>query len=348
MTPRSPAKGRRSKRPGLSVFSGGCIHAVVVAWVAFGCPERGRADPAAAIPAAEATTRRIVVEGQSAWNAPLGEYGLAVDADLLSLFTAPGPARANVSLAVSGGVGMDIFNDTEVGLRWAVMPRLRLALGGAAAFSLAAGTGISSGKNQAYPSGSTRIDGELSLEHGWRGGLRARAFGGAGFVVDATGGQARSPRHLYMGFGLGYAFSPNPELPPAESASIGRWYGWQTLAFDVFAAGIPIVTDRIHDGDGGINPTDFLGHRHLANRAAIALFVTSGPSVHVAHRSYKSAIISAGARLLVPLGLGLLGSTVHTGDGGGDLMVEGAVAGAGLAAVFDAVVLGWDAKQAGD
>ncbi len=283
--------------------------------------------------AAGAEARRLAVQGETAWNAPLGGYGLSVDADLLRL-SAFADGAAVIRLAASAGVGMDIFNDHEVGPRWAFMPRLRLALGTRGSLAVSLGAGISSGKSQAFPRGSTRADGELSVEGRGDGGLVARVFAGLSATVDMTGGQAHPSRAPYLGLALGYAFVPNPEA--TRSLSIARWYGWQSLALDGVAAALPAITDRRHEGD-----VDFLGHRHLATRASIGVYLISGPSVHAAHRRWTRAAMSAGGRLLLPLVFGAAGHSVRAGEAD-DRTVEGLVLGATLAALADAALLGWE------
>ena len=288
--------------------------------------------------AAGAAAWRLTIQGETAWNAPLGGYGLSADADPLRLATLSEGAAA-LRLAASAGVGMDVFNDQDVGARWAFMPRLRLVLGTRGRLAVSLGAGLSSGRSQAFPGGSTRADGELSVEGRWDGGLAARAFGGVSATVDTTGGQANPFRAPYLGLALGYAFVPNPEA--ARSLSIAGWYGWQSLALDAIAAAIPAVTDRRHEGD-----IDLLGYRHLATRASIGVYLVSGPSVHGAHHRWARAAMSAGGRLLLPLVLGVAGHSVRAGDESGDRAVEGAVLGAVLAALADAAFLGWEPAPA--
>jgi hypothetical protein len=282
-----------------------------------------------------AAAEEVSFEGQSAWNAPLGGYGVAVGAQL-SPFAAFAGGAAEVTLGASAGVGMQIFNDSEIGLRWAVMPRLRLGVGGEGRFGLAMGVGISQGKSQAYPVGSTRVDAELSLDHRWQGGLKTRVFGGYASIVDSSGGQAQPFDASYLGLGLGYTFQaasrPNPTW------SIAGWYGWQSLALDVLALAIPPVTDQIHAADAKSR----LGHRHIATGAMIGVYLLSGPSVHAAHRRWRRAALSTVARVLLPLAFGVLGRAVRTGDGGGDLMEAAALGGGVLASLGDAVLLGRD------
>lgn len=285
-----------------------------------------------------AAAQQIGFEGQTAWNAPLGSYGLAVDADLPAFVRFAGGSAA-LTTGASAGIGMQTFNQIEVGPRWAFMPRLRLSLGGQRRFTVSIGAGMSSGRSEAYPGGATRADGELSLEHRWHGGLKLRVFGGLASVLAHAGGQALPFHASYVGLALGYSFQQGP--PPAPSWSIAGWYGWQSLALDALALAIPPATNQLHEDDWMFG----LGHSHIATRAMIGVFVISGPSVHAAHRRWSRAALSAAARLLIPLAFGAAGHTVLTGDGGGDLTEPAALAGGVLVGVADAVLLGWDGTR---
>src|SRR4051794_7130578 len=73
------------------------------------CEGAATADPGSDPP------RQLVVEGQAGANLPLGQYGLAVDAELLPW------------LAVGGGVGIYVAHWVDPTPRYALMPRVRLS-----------------------------------------------------------------------------------------------------------------------------------------------------------------------------------------------------------------------------
>jgi hypothetical protein len=281
-------------------------------------------------------SRQLVVEGQAGTNLPLGQYGLAVDGDVRPW------------LSVSGGVGIYVSHWVDPTPRYALMPRVRFApWGGLTAVS--GGAGISYGKRAPWGDASSRFDGEVAVERRWVGGLRLRALGGIGYLPsggDSPVGLGGPDKvSFYAGVGLGYSVLPNPQVTPEQSLSYRGWYGWQSLSLDAAAGLIPWTTDAgwlnlTHESGG----PDQLGRVHISTRAGAALFLISGPLVHVAHRRYGRALVSVGLRAVLA-GIGAtLGAQVSRGDtnGGDRAVVPGMVMGAAAAAILDAAWLGWD------
>lgn len=112
---------------------------------------------------------------------------------------------------------------------------------------------------------------------------------------------------------------PNPE----HSAVPSRWYGWQPLLSDLSAALLASAKSQ----------------NQQAVRGAVALYLLPSPVIHVAHRNYGRAILSAAARGLLPY---LFDKTFAkpNPDGGYDVEPASAiVTGAVIAALVDDLLL---------
>jgi hypothetical protein len=278
---------------------------VLAGIVAIQRPAWGQSDPAPENVSGASSDHYVIVEGQAGTGIPLGLYGLAAEIDMLSC------------LSLQAGLGVGIANSPSAPVNFAVMPRLRYPLfGGVASASL--GIGVSRVAH------FYRQDDELSLEFLLHDGVRVRAFGGLGFYLNADDTPAFGST-LYVGLGLGYAISPNPTVPAERSLSIGRWYGWQSLAIDVSAE---LVYSRTYS-------------RQTAAAGGAVIFALGGPLVHIAHRRYTRAAISLVLRSVIPLGLAAgLAQAGSDENGGMDLPASGlAVAGAVIAAAIDDIFL---------
>jgi len=275
--------------------------------------------PRAAGPAPPTTwLRQIAIEGQVGSATPLGVLGVQLDADLLPW------------LSISAGVGTDVFDrDDSYGCQchWALrqvalMPRLRRPILDGTTF-VAVGVGLS--RNAQPDVGEVytplvRQDDELAVEHRFENGVRARAFGGVGFSLD---GPHLPPfaGSLYFGAALGYAVVPNPE----RSISASGWYGWEPLLSDFGAV--------VLGAEGSRN--------QQAVRGAFALYGLPAPIVHLAHRHYGRAILSAALRGVLPYLFWKVFATPDP-DGGYDVQPGAAiVAGAVVAAAADDLLLSW-------
>ena len=280
-----------------------------------------RADqPAPADQPALATWRRqIVVEGQIGAGTPLGLFGLAVDADLLPW------------LSISAGFGTDIFDRDDsysCGCEWslrqvALMPRLRRPIFDRDTF-VALGVGLSRNAQPDLVGLTTplvRQDDEIALERRFENGVRVRAFAGVGFSLNAPH-LPPFAGSLYLGAAVGYAVLPNPR----HSAVPARWYGWQPLLSDLGAAVLAADKSR----------------NQQAVRGAVALYLLPPPIVHVAHRNYGRAALSAALRGFLPY---LFDRTFAkpNPDGGYDVDPASAlVTGAVIAALVDDLLLSWN------
>ncbi len=281
-------------------------------------PRRSRAETVEPL-----TAPRLVVEGQIGSTTPIGRYGVGVD------------AAVALGLSLSAGVGEDALHGEgdDVGLRYAFMPRYHVALDGGPT-TLSLGLGLSYGKRPPYGDAATRVDAELSIERLFDDGVRVRAFGGFGRVLDpnpdATTAETNTP---YAGVALGYAVVPNPT---ASAFHASRWYGLQNLGLDAVAALLA----------GGANLSlsggTALFAQHLGDRAAVGVYAVGSPMVHFAHHNYGRVAASIGVRLLGIATGALLGARLQEGDTSGTMTAEGAVAGAVAGALVDDLALAWD------
>jgi hypothetical protein len=281
-------------------------------------PRAGRAESAGL-----ATAPRLIVEGQVGSTTPIGRYGLGVDAAVARGFS------------LSAGVGEDALHrdGDDVGIRYAFMPRYHLALdGGPTALSL--GLGLSYGKRPPYGDAATRLDAEISIEHLFDDGVRVRAFGGFGRVLDPNPDATTAETNtLYAGVALGYAAIPNPAPSPLPRS---RWYGLQNLGLDAVAA-------LLADGANlSLSGGSALFAQHLGDRAAVGVYAAGSPLIHFAHHNYGRIAASIGVRLLGIATGALLGSRLEDGDTSGTMTGAGAVAGAVAGALVDDLALAWD------
>jgi hypothetical protein len=270
-----------------------------------------------------ATAPRLIIEGQIGSTTPIGRYGLGIDAAVARGFS------------LSAGVGEDALHrdGDDVGLRYAFMPRYHLALDGGPT-TLSFGLGLSYGKRPPYGDAATRLDAEISVERLLVGGVRWRAFGGFGRVLDPNPDATTAETNtLYAGVALGYAVIPNPA---ASSFPSSRWYGWQNLSLDAAAALL----------GGGANLSLSSGSalfaQHLGDRAAVGVYAVGSPMVHFAHHNYGRMAASIGVRLLGIATGALLGARLQDGDTSNTMVAEGAVAGAVAGALVDDLALAWD------
>jgi hypothetical protein len=291
---------------------------LLIAVASLTAPRAGRAETVEPLP-----TPRLIVEGQIGSTTPIGRYGLSVDANVARGFS------------LSAGVGEDALygEGDDVAIRYAIMPRYHVALdGGPTALSL--GLGLSYGKRAPYGDAATRVDVEIAIEHLFTDGVRVRAFGGFGRVLDpnpdATTAETNTP---YAGVALGYAVMPNPATPPSH---MSRWYGLQNLGLDAVAALLA----------GGANLSlsggTALFAQHLGERAAIGIYAAGSPLVHFAHHNYGRIAAGIGVRLLGIATGALLGARLQDGDTSGTEATGGAVVGAVAGALVDDIALAWD------
>jgi hypothetical protein len=273
----------------------------------------------AAPPSRAPWTRQVAVEGQVGSATPLGLFGVAVDVDLVPW------------LSISTGVGTDIFDEgssDDCQCRWglrqvALMPRLRRPIFDRDTF-VALGIGLSRNAQPDVVGLHTplvRQDDELALEHRFENGVRARAFAGIGFSLNEPHLPPFSGS-LYFGAALGYAVAPNPE----RSAFPFKWYGWQPLLSDLGAAALASA-----------------GHANgQVVRGAFALYGVPAPIIHLAHRNYGRAVLSAVLRGVLPY-LFWKGVTNPDPDGGYAIQPSSAaIAGAVTAALVDDLLLSWN------
>jgi hypothetical protein len=309
----SLAGANLARRPDVSSTKLAGLLIVVVASVA--APRASRAQ--------SVEPPRLFVEGQIGSSTPIGRYGLSVDATVARGFS------------LSAGVGEDALHrdGDDVGIRYAFMSRYHVALDGGPT-TLSFGLGLSYGKRPPYGDAATRLDAEISIERLFDDGVRVRAFGGFGRVLDPNPDATTAETNtLYAGVALGYAVVPNPA---ASAFPWSRWYGWQNLGLDAVAA----LLGAGHDLSlWGGNP---LFARHLSDRAAIGVYAVGSPMVHLAHHNYGRIAASIGVRLLGIATGALLGARSEIGDGGGNLEGLGAVTGAVAGALVDDLALAWD------
>jgi hypothetical protein len=119
--------------------------------------------------------------------------------------------------------------------------------------------------------------------------------------------------------------SAEEEAPPPPPKTHWRWYGWQTLAVDAAGLGLSFAT----------------GYESPYVVATLA----GAPLVHFAHGHQVRALVDFGARVVLPLGIGIIASgpwDVAPADEPAkrQRFVTGAIIGALLASAFDAAVLG--------
>lgn len=273
--------------------------------------------PARAAEDGEPWTSRLTIEGQAALgHAPLGSYGVAVDVRLTQRFS------------LSAGAGLGAAEGDKVRARVGLMPRFTAWSSDGTSVGL--GLGYSAGRRERSelygPTPTTyridhdvwapahRLDGELSLVHRFASGLRLRAFGGLGIVLNGPersvqGGDLApntgpdlpssppSPEGRLSAF-AGLAIGVGAATPGAEPfpLSVRGWYGWQVLAFDVPSLlAMRAYVGRPDDPGGPVG--DALA---LTAGAAIPTFFLAAPVVHLAHRHPWRAVGSLLARLIVP------------------------------------------------
>jgi hypothetical protein len=279
-------------------------------------PERQLPVPAA--PAAPAWPRQVAVEGQAGYGAPLGDLGLAVEADVLPW------------LSLSAGLGSDLFESQYQPLyvkqvvvrQMALMPRLRFPVFDDATFvTLGAGVSRDAGPHtQTDDHVLVRQDNELGLEHRFGNGVRVRAFAGIGVALNDPTHPGFAPS-AYAGAAFGYALYPNPE---SSAVPKGSWYGWQPLMSDLLAAAVAA------SGNG----------THESARAGLAIFAVTPSVIHFAHRNYGRAMASAFLRM----GLLYMAANINDGSPGSDYDVRGPgpfVAAAVIAALVDDLAMSW-------
>jgi hypothetical protein len=276
--------------------------------------------------AAEATgPRYLVLEGQLGAFPPLGQFGLALDGEVASW------------LSLAAGVGLNTTgNDTSIvgnTLRVGFASRLHVPLLFWPRTAVVGGVGVVLGEGNENVDIKSRIVGEVSLDHFSLGGVRVRVFGGLGVAVGSVSVQnGADPKRYkpYAGLALGYALLPNPVVEPADSLSLGSWYGWQSLSLDAANAVMLAVLRTSQQYDVRVTSV----------RTALALYSITSPVVHVAHRKYAKAIGS----LILRVGSALLGyeagKGMTTGEAGRNAARAGLVVGSVLAVFCDAFALG--------
>lgn len=98
----------------------------------------------------------------------------------------------------------------------------------------------------------------------------------------------------------------SPDLPhnfaPASSMTFAKdpepvWYGWQMIPFDLLAIGLGITAAYVRGPAG----TALLA-------SGIAVYSVPSPLIHLAHDNDKGALYSAGARVLFPLVVAIVGA----------------------------------------
>jgi hypothetical protein len=286
-------------------------------------PRAARADTADAPPP---SMPPLVLEGVAGGPTPVGRYGLLLDSTVYH------------GLGTSIGFGFDRLRAYGYDLTplFAIMPRYRLAPWHDLT-TISLGVGLSYGGRPPNGDRGTRLDAELSLERLFPGGLRVRAFGGGGPVLNPNDQATSNEKQtLYVGVGLGYAVIPNPSVSPTDSWSRGRWYDWQSLSLDFLAVYLMSGHDiTFAGGDHLIGP-------HFATRAGVGTYCGSGPLVHYAHHNYGRIAASIVIRLLGVATGAAIGANTKVGDEGGNLVEVGAIGGAILGALVDDISLAWE------
>lgn len=317
------------------------------------------ASPAAAGEAAsEPWPSRLTLEGQAALGyAPLGAYGAAVDVRLTPRFS------------LAAGIGVGAQGRNQIGRSLGLMPRFTAWSRGGT--SLALGLGYSVGGLERIEIASTstierhdsavwdpahRLDGEISVVHRFDSGLRLRAFGGLGIVLN---GPERSSQEFTPNLppGSSYQSGPDGRLLPFAGLAIGvgaptpgadpfplsvrGWYGWQILAFDVPSLLVIRAYDRRYS-EPVIPHGDALA---LSAAASVPVFFLGGPVVHLAHRHPGRAAISLLARVAVPVAIfALYVANDNEGECEGLECTshKAALIGGALTSLTDAALLSWN------
>lgn len=92
---------------------------------------------------------------------------------------------------------------------------------------------------------------------------------------------------------------PAPAAPsaPVQTKPASRWYGWQTLTTDGAALTLFVLSTQRSLGWDGLDSPSMLVW------ASAATFALGGPVVHLAHGRPVAALVSLGARTVVPTAL---------------------------------------------